>query len=243
MSRAILSLEDFGMLVGSGGAGVTASGAGQAVVNADNVDGSVTYNEGNGVPDTIVMTGPLSEVYTKALGVYFKKEPLDTVSVESQAMDSALISSVVDSKVEAGLKEVASAVGLKTPGNYNDEVVSATVLAVDQTMMNRPEVIDSLEKIRDKASRDGTDYVMVVNIEPLEKINEVFMGSNKTVVGLNSGEINSETVGKSFSRATECYCAQQGMNVVFGFEGFALWATDHAKKVKSKQSLNNHNKD
>ena len=49
--------------------------------NADNtanqpVNTNVTYNDGQGIKDTVVVDGPLSEVFTKALNVKFKKQPI-----------------------------------------------------------------------------------------------------------------------------------------------------------------------
>ena len=197
---------------------------------------AVTYDEGNGTgPDTIVMTGPLGEVYTKALSIHFAKTPLENVLVqETQAMDAAYQTAAISDNVELGLKEIADAVQLKTS---NDEIlgnVSATVFAVDQTMMNRPEVIDAVEKLRDKAEAQGIDYVMAVCVDPLRNIAPVYLDSTSTYYGIHDHTVNAENAGKIFNRATECYCASQGMNVVFGMEGLAIWLTD---KYKGKQSL------
>lgn len=192
---------------------------------------AVTYDEGNGAgPDTIVMTGPLGEVYTKALSVHFAKTPLENVlAEETQAMDAAYQTAAISDNVELGLKEIADAVQLKTS---NDEIlgnVSATVFAVDQTMMNRPEVIDAVEKLRDKANEQGIDYVMAVCVDPLRNISPVYLDSNSTYYGIHDHTVNAENAGKIFTRATECYCASQGMNVVFGMEGLAIWLTDKYK--------------
>ncbi len=40
------------------------------------VNTDVTYNDGKGIKDTVVVDGPLSEVFTKALNVKFKKQPI-----------------------------------------------------------------------------------------------------------------------------------------------------------------------
>lgn len=37
----------------------------------------MTYNEGDGIKDTVVINGPLSEVVTKALNITLKKQPLE----------------------------------------------------------------------------------------------------------------------------------------------------------------------
>lgn len=230
MRKPILSTEDYSSLVGGSSVAEVNGGTG--------VDGessnAVTYNEGNGVSDTILMTGPLSEVYTRALGVYFKKEPLDTVIMESQAIDNSVATAVLDSGVGNGLKEVADAIKLQSSDTFmGDSGVSATVFAVDQTMMNRPEVIEAVNKLSEKAKREGIDYVMAVNVSPLKENSDVFMDSNSCYYGIHDNKVNSENVGKAFTRATECYCESKGMNVVFGFEAFAMWLTEKGTSVKS----------
>lgn len=250
MRKPIMSAEDYSSLVGGSSVdevtvsgpngqqtvGINASALTDAAERSDGGNG-VTYNEGNGVSDTILMTGPLSEVYTRALGVYFKKEPLDTVILESQAIDSTVAAAVMDSSVGNGLKEVANAIKLQSTDTFmGSGGVSATVFAVDQTMMNRPEVIDAVTKLSDKAKREGIEYVMAVNIAPLKENSDIYMDSNSTYYGIHDHKINSENAGKAFTRATECYCAKEGMNVVFGFEAFAMWLTDQGKAVKAAKA-------
>lgn len=197
---------------------------------------AVTYNEGNGAgPDTIVMDGPLGDVYTKALSIHFSKQPIDNVlATETQAMDAAYRTAVVSDSVDLGLKEIADAVQLKTPGEDILGNVSATVFAVDQTMMNRPEVIDAVEKIRDRANAQGIDYVMAVCVDPLKTISPVWQDTNSVYYGIHDHTVNAENAGKIFNRSTECYCDQQGMNVVYGVEGFAIWLMNHQEKKKTK---------
>lgn len=46
--------------------------------NQNKTNPPFAYNEGGGVKDQIVMTGPLSEVLSRAMGVFFEKKPLTT---------------------------------------------------------------------------------------------------------------------------------------------------------------------
>lgn len=193
----------------------------------------VTYNEGNGVVDTIVMTGPLSEIYTRALGVYFAKKPLDgsVLASESQAMDTVR-NAVISDSLDAGLKEIADAVVLQTPA----EVISnpdATVFAVDYSQVNRPEVIDAMERLRTRAKASGMDYVFVVHVDPLTQSAPVYDGYNKMLPLDADGVAKTDLSTGVFSRATENYCESLGFPMVYGMEGFANWLIN---KYKGKQS-------
>lgn len=57
-----------------------------------------TYDEGSGVKDTIVMSGPLGEVYTKALNTYFQKQ--DLTNPESKADTGENQADNVDKKLK-----------------------------------------------------------------------------------------------------------------------------------------------
>lgn len=232
--RGILGIEDFGTLSRS----MAVPMSNDTVLSDKSGEGNaVTYNEGNGTPDTILMTGPMGEMYTRALSIYYNKKPLDNVSVESQAMDAQLLQASIASSVELGLKDIADAVQLKTPGNFEGGGVSATAFVVDQTMMNRPEIVDAVERMKLRAEKEGIDYVMVVNVEPLKEASSVYMDSNSVYYDLNSQGINRSNAGKAFTRATECYCEQQGIPVVFGLEAFGVWMIDKFEgKAKAKRA-------
>lgn len=49
------------------------------------VQTDVTYNEGDGIKDTVIIDGPLSQVFTKALNVKLKKQPLTSEPEEKVA--------------------------------------------------------------------------------------------------------------------------------------------------------------
>ena len=49
------------------------------------VQTDITYNEGDGIKDTVIIDGPLSQVFTKALNVKLKKQPLTSEPEEKVA--------------------------------------------------------------------------------------------------------------------------------------------------------------
>lgn len=80
-----------------------------AVVKEDKDSGDFTYDEGKGKKDIVQLTGPLSEVYTRALNIYYAKKPaFDTDSIPdglSQSetedlMNSAMIAQDPDKLAE-----------------------------------------------------------------------------------------------------------------------------------------------
>lgn len=200
-------------------------------------DQGVTYNEGNGVQDTIVMTGPLSEIYTRALGIYFAKKPLEIegeVSQESQSMDVAVNTKTISESVGQALSGIAEVVELKSTSDEVTGNVAGTVFSVDHTKMNTPEVIDAMDKLKERCDKNGGSYVMLVNVEPLKPVEGVFYGTNSTMLA-GLGDLNVVNAGQKFNRATECYCETQGHPVVYGVEGLAVWMVE---KFEGKAKAN-----
>ncbi len=78
---------------------------------------SFTYDEGGGVKDKIVMTGPLSQVFTQALNILFEKKPLQLTNnppegempVESAPAEKANESYSQDHFMEQMLSDMQSA--------------------------------------------------------------------------------------------------------------------------------------
>lgn len=70
----------------------------------------VTYNEGEGVKDQIVMTGPLSEVLSRALSVFLEKKPL--VTEETPPEMPATESYSQDAYMESMLASMSNTPGL-----------------------------------------------------------------------------------------------------------------------------------
>lgn len=187
-------------------------------------DAQTTYNEGNGIVDTIVMTGPLSEIYTRALGVYFAKKPLETnaLATESQAM-TMMRNAAISQNTDAGLREIADAVQLQTPAEVMGNV-DATVYAVDYSQIDRPEVIDAMQRLRDRSEAAGTDYIIAATVvEPLKEVAPGFGGANTYYEPQDASSPVPDGHDNGFTRATESYSQSLGFPVVVGMEAFAQW--------------------
>lgn len=122
----------------------------QAQNQADG-QGGFTYNNGDGIKDTVLMTGPLGEIYTKALNVYFEKkdvtEPQEganegqsqaseidkkiaenqpqgderNVAVESQVMDAAMMDEILRELDQENVDRSMLAKGLKFASGENPQ--------------------------------------------------------------------------------------------------------------------------
>lgn len=216
---------------------VAPAGETPAIQQPASQDQTVTYNEGNGVPDTIVMTGPLSEIYTRALGVYFAKKPLDgsVLASESQALDTVR-NAALSQSADVGLREIANAVTLQTPSEVVSNV-DATVYAVDASQIDRPEVIDAMDRLRTRAHASGMEYVMAVVVEPMKEVRSCFMGAN---AGFEVAPIENPTHNgndNGFTRATESYCASLGFPMVYSMEGLANWIIERQANKGNKAAM------
>ena len=199
-----------------------------------------TYNEGQGEPDVIMMTGPLGEVYTKALQVYFAKKPVDVTAVtESQAMDESIIGGVLSTHVGDELSNIASGIKLQTTEDVVLGNVSASVFAVDKARMNRPDIVNQMEKLHKDSIANNKLCLFIVELGPLDQADNIHNNSNKSVVldPLEYSKKNYLNVGSHFSSATECLCEKMGMDVVYGMEGFAVWVIDNYKKKIAKEGI------
>lgn len=194
-----------------------------------------TYNEGgNEGADVIVMSGPLGEVYTKALQVYFAKKPIDVTAVtESQAIDESMVDSAMSAHVSDELSNVAKGIKLQTTEDVVLGNVTASVFAVDKANMNRPEIVNHMERLNKISKENNRKTVFLVHLGPLDEAKNIY--DHNKVVELNpieDSKNNYFNVGCGFTAATECIVENMGMDVVYGMEGFAVWVIDNYKKKK-----------
>lgn len=141
-------------------------------VNRNKQDG-FTYDEGKGVKDTVLLTGPLSEVYTQALNVYFAKKPLDTSgvdeetiketqpAVETLAMDEYLMQKALKDQAQSDVGE-AEFSGDTDYAAANDDpsTVSNTGFIVSDSDVFVPEIIEHVNKLAQASPKPV--YVVVV---------------------------------------------------------------------------------
>ena len=84
------------------------AGSSTGTAPASTGQAGVTYDEGEGVKQTVMISGPMSEAYTRALHLCFTKDTVqdpadienEVPAIESQQEDNSIISSVI-AEVEA----------------------------------------------------------------------------------------------------------------------------------------------
>lgn len=191
---------------------------------------SVTYAEGDneGKQDLIVMSGPLSEVYTKALGVYFAKKDIteeqdggEVIASESQANDAIMASKLANvakdiesnTGVQNTFNQVANKINLVSQYDDFDETPDVQVIVVDQTQLSDPEVIESVNTASKLASANDREVVLFAAVG---NDTEVFESNDE-------GGLISNTEEKEERLATESLYQGNKFTLVYGMEGFANW--------------------
>lgn len=192
----------------------------------------VTYNEGDGRQDTVVMTGPLSNAFTKALNLYFAKKEIGTDEGEELlASDSASVaaeSMAIDAMMKVNLANLIA----NKENNANDmfvnlvsdkeDIVSAPSAIVMSTNISdalKPEVVDLMEAHFDLYKDVDKEIIVFVGPDM-----ETDSGLGNTYVELdNKTDINMTNAGDTFKRATEAFYTNRGMKVVVGFESLIDW--------------------
>lgn len=190
---------------------------------------SVTYDEGQGKKDLVVMTGPLSNVYTQALNVYFAKTDVNERDVESAAVavESAAIDTVIATALQDKLDQdsLVDILNLVSASDDIDENPNAVVFATDYANANKPEVIEAAELESERYSESNKGWVLFIGPDPRNpsKLTEQILEEDKVE------EINAFNAGDQFKRATEGLYTSRGMNVVVGFENLVGWLKTRSK--------------
>lgn len=148
-----------------------------------------TYDEGKGEKELIQITGPLSEVFTKALNVYYAKEPILTeknIPENVSQSDTALLaeSSKIDQhsnesmiNTETNLNAILDYIVAQDPGstigdNYDFTTDSNMKDMDDPDMIVKSmEIEEALEpetvsKVEDAANAGKSEMVLVISNKP-----------------------------------------------------------------------------
>lgn len=195
---------------------------------------AVTYDEGKGRKDVIVMDGPLSEIYTRGLNLYFAKgnpedgpeiaEP-DSVSVNQQAVatESAQIQQTMTNAAMTHLAAGSIEFEIVADTADLDETPTASVMLVEEGDVMKPETIVRAEEVLERSNSSDKDYVFAVippagnyafNTTPSPYGDDVYIDLDPNV---NKSDVDT------FKAATESFYATRGIKVVFGAEGIANW--------------------
>ena len=148
-----------------------------------------TYDEGKGEKELIQITGPLSEVFTKALNVYYAKEPILTeknIPENISQSDTALLaeSSKIDQhsnesmiNTETNLNAILDYIVAQDPGSTIGDSYDFTTDSNMKDMDDPDMIVKSMEieealepetvsKVEDAANAGKSEMVLVISNKP-----------------------------------------------------------------------------
>ena len=188
----------------------------------------VTYDEGEGVKQTVLMSGPMSEAYTRALHLCFTKtsvqDPTDTTNgiqpaVESQQEDNSIISNIVaevNNKVD---DETLTRVGdtfdfADVSDDLDDDNVTTRVYTAVGGQATQPEFVDAVQNMA-----HNKRVIVAVVAAPHGESAGVYL--RKQFIELNDGAASQLTVGEEqeLRAAAEALYTPFGVTMVFGASG------------------------
>lgn len=188
------------------------------------VEDKVMEGEGK----TIMMSGPLSEIYTKALSVVYAKKDQTTqsVSIESQANDaiaamriarSALNGGKVDSVATVG-KDLQSNTVTGSPANASAFVIQASAVNTKTIVAAQAELMNS-DGLGNGSRRPEVRPFFIVEYDGLALTPGATDG-----LKLVEPEFNNRITAYSASNpavlALESQCKKLGIELVFGIDHF-----------------------
>lgn len=202
-----------------------------------------TYDDSKGVKDSVILTGPLSEIYTKALNITLRKTPLVKSEEESPNLSS------LDDEVEQNIrsdKSIAATESMKeeddilvalnglknnlSSGEINDIDQNYTFSTIDENPKNvvaniavmtpddasSPEVVDKLQTY--KETNSNQDTILVVTV-PTNNGSEGTKIYNK-LINLNPKANILGEDSSAYEQAFENLYEKRGIKVYYGPEGF-----------------------
>lgn len=213
---------------------------GDPVAKATTVDGSTngeiknstaeknsfTYDDGTGVKDTVKLTGPLSEVYTRMLNQSLaKKDPLEgevesaegstAVGVESEQTENRIIETAIATAIsnKKDREAISSNFNFVDERQFTDSVDIVAHL-VNATTALKPETVYELSNTVDEAKKK---IILVVVADPSGITQGMRM--NRKFVELADDCGTEKIFGDDVRIATEALYKPFGVRVVFGIEG------------------------
>lgn len=196
-------------------------------VNITEDKNSVTYDEGGGKKDLVVMTGPLSAIYTKALNLYFAKKDVNDIPTEevaessSVATESAMIETVIKTALTNHIEaqdNPLSEIELVSDRMDIEETPKTIIFTTDAANAQNPEVINAAEIESARYEESGKDWFIFVGptnpADATSEITQQMVEADPT----DGNETNAFNTAEQFKRATESLYTSRGMTVVMGFE-------------------------
>lgn len=199
-----------------------------------------TYDDGKGVKDSVILTGPLSEVYTKALNIALRKTPLTKKEEESPDIDdlpvpkqedsklfvsnealkeenetALLISYMQDNMEKEELKDLDENILFTTLSSDPPNIV-ANIAVVDSKEASNPEFVDTLQSYKDVHPNQDTILVVTVPTNSGSEGTKVY----QKLINLNP---HADVLGNdaaTLEKAFESIYVRNNIKVFYGLEGF-----------------------
>lgn len=199
----------------------------------------VAYDDGDGIKDQIIMTGPLSQVFTQAMNVVFQKKPLELtdnppdaeVPVENKQDKSAVESYANDVYMEKMINEMSTSPELAVVLS-NFDVKSVNDHIADVRNNEQPAEAPDITTVLVTSASD------IVKPEFYERLlNDNFNGIAVVVGDMGgSGALQSPKEeykifesDKETASSIERLFEDTGVKVCFGMEAFAKELTKRSK--------------
>ena len=199
-----------------------------------------TYDDGKGVKDSVILTGPLSEVYTKALNITLRKTPLikpeeDTpdlttkVSVKNNTDENPIIGTealkeeddtlvvlnlLKDKLSESDADEVDKNYEFTTLASDPSNVV-ANIAVMTASDAIRPEIVDKIQSYKETNANHDTILVVSVPTNSGSEGTKI----NQKLINLNPRANVLGDEAPQLEKAFESLYERNGIKVFYGAEG------------------------
>lgn len=190
-----------------------------------------TFDEGKGVQDQVVMTGPLSTIYTKALNLYFAKTEVDgsdtdapadivpiesnAVATESAAIDTMISKNIADVMDKSGSDEFLNSVTVIPDSDDIFVNPNTIVMGTDASSVLKPETVEEVHVMKDRCEAGKKDFILFVG--PDAEGNDLMHDIGMQIATGDDIDENAFNAGDQFKRATETIYDRIGVEVVYGF--------------------------
>lgn len=215
-------------------------------LNTKGKDG-FTYDEGKGIKDNVILSGPLSEIYTRALNISLKKIPIDQVEETPDDLDKTLDTTVLkdkevntsdnimvanekmvmDEEIYAIIQDIKD---LEIEDELLDKYkfttvdtdpinVVANIAFMDPNQATQPENVDYLTNY--KEDHDTQDTILVVTV-PTHNQGHSGTQIKSKYIQLNdtsNGLFKTYVEEKFYDQSMESLYKSKGIKVYYGHEG------------------------